>query len=64
MSISLWTSEFTRKKVGRSLGGEVHAFSEMAGHMALLRELYAPFSDNSPGMIGKEDCESLLTHIK
>ena len=32
--------------------------------MALLRELFAPFSRISPGMVGMEDCGSLFTHLK
>ena len=30
----------------------------------MLRESYVHFSDISPGMVGLEDCESLLTHLK
>ena len=59
-----WTSKFTRKLVKSSLGGEVYAFSEMVGHMALLREFCAPFSRISPSMVGMGDCESLFTHLK
>ena len=59
-----WTSNFTRKLVESSQGGEVYAFSEMIDHMALLREFYAPFSLMPPGLVGMEDCESLFTHLK
>ena len=30
-----WASKFTRKLVKRSLGGEVHAFSETLGHISM-----------------------------
>ena len=59
-----WTSKFTRKLVKSSLGGEVYAFSEMADHMALIREFYAPFVGSSPGTVGLEDCESLFNHLR
>ena len=59
-----WASKFTRKLVKSSLGGEVYAFSEMLDHVALLREIYAPFSHISPGLVGMEDCESLFAHLK
>ena len=59
-----WTSKFTRKLVGSSLGGEVYAFSEMADHMALIREFYAPSVGLSPGVAGLEDCESLFNHLR
>ena len=59
-----WTSKFTRRLVKGSPGGEVYASSEMSGHMALLREFYAPFSRMSPGLVGMEDCKSLFTHLK
>ena len=36
----------------------------MIDHMALAREFYAPFSGVSPGAVGMETCESLLTHLK
>ena len=47
-----------------SLGGEAYAFSEMLGHMSMLREFYGSFADWYPGMVGLEDCESLLTRLK
>ena len=47
-----------------SLGEEVYASSDMMGHVALLREFYAPFVEPPPGMAGVEDCEGLSTHIK
>ena len=59
-----WTSKFTRKLVKSSLGGEVYAFSEMLGHMSMLREFYGHFAGSNPGLIGLEDCESLFTHLK
>ena len=62
--VSQWTSKFTHKLAKGSLGGEVFAFSEMIGHMALLREFYAPFPRISPGMVSMEDRESLCTHFK
>ena len=42
----------------------MYAFSEMIGHMTLLREFYGPFSRISPGLVGMEDCESPSTHLK
>ena len=36
-----WTSEYTRKMVTSSLGRVVYAFSEMVGHMPMLREISA-----------------------
>ena len=59
--VSHWTSEFSRKLVGSSLGREVYDFSEMAGHVALLEEFYAPFADTPPATAGMEDCESFST---
>ena len=56
-----WTSKFTCKLVTSSLGGEVYAFSEMAGHMSMIREFRAHFLDLSPGMAALEDCEGLFT---
>ena len=59
-----WPSKFTRKLVKSSLGGEASALSEMAVHMSSLRELLAPLGVLNPGIVGLEDCESLLTHPK
>ena len=36
-------SKFTRKLMKSSLGGEVYAFSEMLGHMSVLRKFYGHF---------------------
>ena len=47
-----WTSEFARKLVQSSLGGEVYALREMADHMPMLREFYAHSLDLAPGMLG------------
>ena len=47
-----------------SLGGQVYAFSEMSGHMSMLRDFYGQFLACYPGMVGFEICESLFTHIK
>ena len=58
------TSEFTRKLVKSSLGGEVYAFSEMLDHMSMLSEFYGHFAASFSGMVGLEDCESLFTHLK
>ena len=58
----LWAPMFTRILVKGSLGGEVYAFSEMMGHVALLRDFYAPLAHVSLGMVGLEDCGSPLTH--
>ena len=57
-------SKSTRKLARSSPGGEAYAFSEMADHMAMLRELYAHVLDVSPGMVGIEGCESLFAHLK
>ena len=46
------------------LGHPVYAFSEMLGHMSMLREFYGHFAGSNPGLIGLEDCESLFTHRK
>ena len=59
-----WKSQFTRKLVKSSLGGEVYAFSEMLGHMSMRREFHGHSADLYPGMVGLEDCESLFTHLK
>ena len=59
-----WTSEFNRRMVKSSLGGESYAFSEIMDHMSTLREFYGRFLDIRPRMVGFEDCESLFTHLK
>ena len=46
-----WPSKFAQKLVS-SLGWEAYAFSEMLGHITLLRDVYAPFEDVSPSMVG------------
>ena len=57
-------SEFARKLVKSSLGGEAYAYSKMMDRMALLREFYDPVADLSPGVVGMGDCESLSTHLE
>ena len=42
----------------------MYASGEMIDHMTLLREFYGPFSRIFPGLVGMEDCESLLTHLE
>ena len=59
-----WASQFTRRLVRSSLGGEVYTFSAKWGHMSILREFYGHFTDVYPGMAGLEDCESLFAHLK
>ena len=59
-----WASQFTRKLVEGSLGGEVYAFSEMLDHVSMLREVNGHFAYVYPGMPGLEDCASLFTHLK
>ena len=59
-----WASKFTRKIAMRGMGGEVYAFSGTIDHTALSREFYVPSSGVSPGMVGREDRESLFTHLK
>ena len=56
-------SEFSRKVVKRSLGGEVCARSVTVEHMALMRDSSEPFSGLAPGMASLADCESLFTHL-
>ena len=56
--------KFVRKMVGISLGGEVYALSEMAGHMLLLKDFRGPSAGLNPGVAGLEDCGSLGTHLK
>ena len=58
------TSKFARKRVESSLGGEVYAFSEMLGHMSMLREFHGHFLDFFPGMAGLEGCESLFARLR
>ena len=59
-----WTSQFTRKLVKSSLGGEAYAFSELLDHMSILRGFYGYFTDVFSGMVGLEDCESLFADLK
>ena len=59
-----WTSMFT-SNLGKSRWiGEAHSISAMIDRMALLREVYAPREDRSPGMIGFEACESLPALVR
>ena len=46
------------------LGSEVVAFSEMAGHVSMLRGRLAHFADSPPGVVGFEDCESPFTRME
>ena len=55
------TSKITRKLAKCSLGGEVHALSDMVDHMSLQGDLYGPFEGPNAGMAESEDCESLFT---
>ena len=59
-----WTSKFTRTLVKSGPGCEMFAFSEISGHMSVLREYYGQFTDVYPGMAGLEDRESLPAHNK
>ena len=59
-----WAAKLTRKLVNSSLGEEVYAFSEIDGHASMLRELYAHFMGLSPGTVGTEFRETLVTHLK
>ena len=59
-----WASEFPRQLVRGGLGCQVPRFSEMVNHMSLLRELYAPLADSSPGVMGLGNCESLFNHLE
>ena len=52
------TSKFTRKLVESGPGGE------MLDHASLLREVYEPSVEMSPGMVGLEDCESLSGRLR
>ena len=62
--LTQWPSKFARKLAESSLGGEVYAFSEMLGHMSMLRGFFGHCMDLRPGMVGSEDCESLFTRLK
>ena len=46
------------------MGGEAYAFGEMVGHAELLKAVYSPFVNISPGSAGMEARESLSTHLK
>ena len=54
--------------VGIYLGGEVRAFSLMAGHTSTLRKFHEPYTSHAgffwkqPGMSGLEDCKSRSAH--
>ena len=43
-------SKFTRKMAKSSLGGEVHALSEIADHMLLLKDYHGPIEGGNPGV--------------
>ena len=62
--ISQWTSKLTKKVAKSSLGGEVYALRETAGHMLLGKVVYEPFGGMNPGLAGLGDRESLYTHLK
>ena len=59
-----WTSNFTRKPAKSNLGGGAYASGEVAGHLSVLREIYAPFEGVDLGNVRLEDGESLFTHLK
>ena len=59
-----WASKFARDSVESSLGWEMHAFSAMLDHMPMLQEFYAHSLDPAQRMVGLEDRETLLTHLK
>ena len=58
------TSNFARKIVRSSLGGEVFALSEMEDHILLSKEFYGPSEGVDRGVGGLEACESLVTRLK
>ena len=59
-----WTSKLTRKLARSSLGGEVYALCEIDDRMTPIRDFFGPLEGLAPGMVGLEDCESLLTHLR
>ena len=59
-----WAPKFTRKLVESNLGGEVYALREMADHMSLPRDFYAPFKGLDPGVVGLGACERLFTPLE
>ena len=59
-----WTSKFFGGTAKSSLGGEVHALSDMVHHTSLLRDFYGSFEGLDPGTMASEDCESHFTHLK
>ena len=63
-NIFQWASKSTRKLVESSLGVEAYAPSEMVRHVSLLREVYEAFVEMSPGVVGREDCESLFERLR
>ena len=42
----------------------MYAFNEMMDNVAPLREFYAPFLDESPGMLGMKDSGRILAHYR
>ena len=59
-----WTSKFPRMLGKSSLGAEVYAHSETAGHMSPLKDLFGPFDGLNLGAAGLEDCGGPLTCLK
>ena len=47
-----------------TLGGEVFALSEMVNHTLLLKDCFSPFAGLNQGVVGLEDCGSLVSHLK
>ena len=43
---------------------EAYAFGEMVDRVAILREFNTPFVDSGRGMLGVEDCGSLLIRLR
>ena len=42
----------------------MYAFSKMVDRVTLSREVYSPFLYVFPGIVGSEDCESFINHVK
>ena len=46
------------------LGGEVYSLGKMLGRISMVQGIYAHFINYSPGMVGLEDCGSLLARLE
>ena len=63
VSVGNWAAQcFAVDKSG--LGGEVCALSEMAEHMSLPKDFFAPSDVLGPGMVGLRNCGSPSAHLE